>query len=192
MVFNTSCLSVECRGPPKRNRSYVVVLGEDPKADCRLITTCVLNTTLYLFLCVSNRGHHAAKFSGAHFAVNCLVSTQGNSQCVVAQIMGVTQVCVGKILLRNRQQPWATWSGEAWRLTEEVYVPWRPSLTSYGQDEPFHFDSSFQDADDLAFWQAHECLNCHKATSGCWKSILASYQWPLLLTWFNFNPSMDK
>ena len=24
------------------------------------------------------------------------------------------------------------------------------------------------------------------------QSITKQYQWPLLLTWFNFNPSMDK
>ena len=28
--------------------------------------------------------------------------------------------------------------------------------------------------------------------TGLWQGLLHSLQWPLLLTWFNFNPSMDK
>ena len=31
-----------------------------------------------------------------------------------------------------------------------------------------------------------------KASSMTNGTVLGHYQWPLLLTWFNFNPSMDK
>ena len=35
----------------------------------------------------------------------------------------------------------------------------------------------------------HDCLTVSKGVDSC---IFYSYKWPLLLTWFNFYPSMDK
>ena len=33
---------------------------------------------------------------------------------------------------------------------------------------------------------------CHKASMSTRCHIIVNHLWPLLLTWFNFNPSMDK
>ena len=43
----------------------------------------------------------------------------------------------------------------------------------------------------LALGQAYYCPNVSEATLEV-MCKLGRYMWPLLLTWFNFNPSMDK
>ena len=50
VVFSNSCLSVECQCLFKRKSSCPVLSGEDPKADCRVITACILNTKFFLSL----------------------------------------------------------------------------------------------------------------------------------------------
>ena len=83
MVSNASVWVSSAEALSKRKPPGVVNLGEDPKADCRLITTCVLNTTFSVFRCYW--GHHAAKFTRARFAA------EGNWQCEVPWILGQTK-----------------------------------------------------------------------------------------------------
>ena len=71
----------------KKNSPGVVILGENLKANCRLITTCVLNMILFLFPCVI--GDIMSRNSLEHgFRQIVLLSIQGTSQCEVARILG--------------------------------------------------------------------------------------------------------
>ena len=56
----------------KRNSSDAVILGENPKTDCRLIITCVLNAIFPVFTCYW--GHRSANFVGARFEADCHVN----------------------------------------------------------------------------------------------------------------------
>ena len=57
----------------KRKSSGAVILGEDPREGCCLITTCVLNMIFSVITCYW--GHQNAKFIGACFAADFLVKT---------------------------------------------------------------------------------------------------------------------
>ena len=68
------------------------------------------------------------------------------------------------------------WSEGVCGLTEGIYAPWNPSHASCGQDEPLHFWSSSEDANDSGLWPARDCPNYYKPNSDCWISGLASCQ----------------
>ena len=87
----------------KRNSPGAAVLGEDPKADCLLITIYILKTVFFLFSCV-NWGIMARNLSEHVSQQIALQSTQDDAHCQVARILDVTQGCFGKVLRHNRQQ----------------------------------------------------------------------------------------
>ena len=62
-----------------------------------------------------------------------LLSTQGNSQCQMARILGVTQGCVSKVRWRIRQQrpSYQRKRGDRQKISTPV-----KTVASYGQDEP--------------------------------------------------------
>ena len=64
----------------------------------------------------------------------------------------------------------------------------RPALPDFSEDES---GRSEVDLDDLSARMGPSDLEDFDL-DGEWGEEEEEVQWPLLLTWFNFNPSMDK
>ena len=71
MVFNSSCLSVECRGPLKEKQPRCVLFGRRPQGWLSAYYIwCFEYDLVSVFTCYWR--HHATKFAGARFATNRL------------------------------------------------------------------------------------------------------------------------
>ena len=104
VVFNVFFFECRVLMPSRGETAAVPTFWEKtPKTDCRLITTCVLNTIFFLFSRVI-RGTMPQIYLTEHVLRQIvLLSTQDNSQCDVAIILAMTQECVSKVLRRNGQ-----------------------------------------------------------------------------------------
>ena len=163
MVFNFLVLVSIVEVLSKENRPGTVILREEPKTDCRLIKTCVLYTILFLFSCVilGIMPRNVSEYDLQHTVLllnRVILDLRWWEFWAWCKVVLVVKSC-GAI---DSMGDMIRGSVDIGRRA--LCAPWRPSraLYMYGQDEPFHFCFPSEDADDSAFWQAHDCPNVIK------------------------------